>query len=348
MAGGSGTRLWPLSRRSKPKQLLRIFDGKSLLRRSFERLVGLLPAGQIYVITGRDSIPAIADELPELPRENLFGEPAARDTANAAGLAAHLLARRDPAGTMGVFTADHIIRPVDAFQQTVKQGFEAAERYPDALVTFGVKPRSPHTGYGYVQFGSKLDADVYEILQFKEKPDLATAQQYVSSGEYYWNSGMFVWRIPTILRQIEQRHPDTHRRLQQVAAGFDDVDQAQATLELFSSLPKISVDYAIMEKAVKVAAVEMTCDWLDVGSWNSLAEIFHPDAHGNTVAAPQVLTLDAARNILVSESNHLIAAIGVEDLVVIHSPDATLICRRGDTQRIKELVDRLQGRGEWL
>ncbi|HPD31666.1 MAG TPA: mannose-1-phosphate guanylyltransferase [Phycisphaerae bacterium] len=338
MAGGSGTRLWPLSRRSHPKQLLRIFEGKSLLRRSFDRLRALLPAEQIHIITGRDYIEPMAAELPELPRENLMGEPCPRDTANAVGLAAHLLALRDPDGTMGIFTADHIIHPIDTFAATVRQGFEAADRHADALITFGITPRNPHTGYGYIHRGPQVDPGVFEVLEFKEKPDLETARRYVESGEYYWNSGMFVWRLPAIIAQIRKHQPQIDAGLREVAAGFHDPARADAILARFSSLPKISIDFAVMEKADRVLTVEMPCEWLDVGSWPSLAEVFKPDEAGNILAAPNVMTLDARDNILVSESDHLFAAIGVSDLIVIHSDDATLICRKQDAQRIKDLV----------
>jgi mannose-1-phosphate guanylyltransferase len=342
MAGGSGTRLWPLSRRQRPKQLLRIFEGKSLIRRSMERLLGLLDPEQIYVITGRDHVPLIAEELPELPAENLIGEPCPRDTANAVGLAAHILAQRDPTGTMAIFTADHIITPHALFQETVRKGFEAAEQHKDALITFGIKPTEPHTGYGYVHRGRQLDRGVYEIEQFKEKPDLETAKQYFASGEYYWNSGMFVWRLPTILQQISKHQPEMAEGLSDVAGRFYDPDQFAEVQQRFQNLPKISVDYAIMEKADQVATVEMPCRWLDVGSWTSLVDIFEPDHADNTVAASNVQILDAGNNIFVSESDHLIAAIGVSDLVVVHSEDATLICRKQDAQRIKQMVEQVE------
>ena len=342
MAGGSGTRLWPLSRRRHPKQLLRIFEGKSLLRRSFERLLGLLDADQIYVITGKDYIPAIAEELSEIPADNLMGEPCPRDTANAVGLAAHLLAQRDPEGTMAVFTADHIITPIDTFQATVAKGFEAAERFSDALVTFGIKPLMPHTGYGYVHRGKQLDDGVYEIREFQEKPDLPTAKGYFASGEYYWNSGMFVWRLPTIIEQFGKHAPELDPGLREVADGFYDPGKTDAVFDRFSKLARISVDFAIMENADRVATVEMPCNWLDVGSWTSLTDIFTPDKAGNTRAAPNVQILDAKDNIFVSETDHLIAAIGVDDLIVIHSDDATLVCRKDDAQRIKELVEKVK------
>ncbi len=341
MAGGSGTRLWPLSRKGRPKQLLRVYDGQSLLRRSFERLRGLFPPEQIYLITGAEDMPLMAAELPELPPSNLIAEPVPRDTANAVGLAAHLLARKDSEGTMGVFTADQMIRPVEVFQQTVKRGYDAAERYGDTLITFGIKPRAPHTGYGYIHRGRQLDPDTYQIRQFKEKPDAVTARQYLSSGEYYWNSGMFVWRLQAILSQLSKHQPETDRALREIAADLPNPERTESVRERFSALPRISVDFAIMEKADRVATVEMSCDWLDVGSWNSLTEIIEPDDFGNTVAAPNVRLMDAGDNVIVSESDHLIAAVGVDDLIIVHANDATLICRRDDAQRIKDLVEQL-------
>jgi mannose-1-phosphate guanylyltransferase len=341
MAGGSGTRLWPLSRKSRPKQLLRLFDGKSLLRQSFERLGALLPANQVHVITGGEYVPAMREELPELPPDNFIAEPCARDTTNAIGLAAHLLATRDPDATMGVFPADQIIKPTDVFCATVSKGYDVAERFADALVTFGVKPHLPHTGYGYIQRGARLESGVYEIEQFVEKPDPPTAERYVASSEYYWNSGMFVWRVATIIEQIRKHQPIIDAGLTEVAAGFSDPGKAEAVCARFASLPKVSIDFAVMERADRVITVEMACQWLDVGSWTSLAEIIPPDAEGHTKAAANVVTLGSQRNIYVCESDHLIVTVGVNDLVIVHADDATIICRRQDAQRIKELVDKI-------
>jgi mannose-1-phosphate guanylyltransferase len=345
MAGGSGTRLWPLSRAARPKQLLRLFEGRSLLREAFERLRTFLEPAQIYVIANRDYTTAMAADVPELPAENWLAEPCARDTANAVGLAAHLLARRDPQGTMGVFTADQIIRPADAFRRTLETAYAAAERFEDALVTFGVKPTSPHTGYGYVRRGAEQSPGVYEVREFKEKPDRPTAERYLAGGEYCWNAGMFAWRIATILAQFQKHQPELTRGLAETAAQFGLPEQVAWVLERFSRQQRISIDYAIMEKADRVIMVEMDCQWLDVGSWTSLEEIIAPDESGNTRAAPNVVTLDARGNVLVSETDHLIAAIGVEDLVVVHADDATLICRKQDAQRIKDIVALLKSTG---
>lgn len=342
MAGGAGTRLWPLSRQSRPKQLLRLFGGQSLLRQSYERLRGLLPAECIHVITGGEYVPAMQAELPELPAGNFIAEPCARDTTNAIGLAAHLLVRCDAEAVMGVFTADQIIRPSDAFHATVAKGYDVAERFPDALVTFGVKPRVPHTGYGYIERGVRLEEGVYETVQFVEKPDVPTAERYVASSEHYWNSGMFVWRVGTVIDQIRKHQPAIDAGLRAVVANFDGPAQADAVRERFAALPKVSIDFAVMERADRVITVEMTCEWLDVGSWTSLADVMDAGPDGHVKAAPNAVALSGRRNIYVSENDHLIATIGVSDLVIVHSGDATLICRRQDAQKIKDLVEKIR------
>lgn len=344
MAGGAGTRLWPLSLKDRPKQLMHIVEGKSLLRLAFERLLSWLPAENIYVITGEAHLALVRREAPELPEANLIGEPCGRDTVNAIGMTAHLLARRDPDGTMGVFTADQVIRPVDRFRESVQRAFDAAERMPDVLVTFGIPPTSPHTGYGYVHRGRPLEAGVYEVRQFKEKPPLELAKRYVASGEYFWNSGMFVWRTATFLAQLARHLPDSHEKLGRIAAA-DGERRAALMRELYPTLTKISVDFAVMEKAERGVVVEMPCEWLDVGSWPSLREVLRPDEQGNVRAGAAHRTIDAGGNILVADDGHLIAAIGVSDLVVVAGPRATLVCRREDAQRIKEIVAGLEKEG---
>ncbi|MBN1489024.1 MAG: mannose-1-phosphate guanylyltransferase [Phycisphaerae bacterium] len=344
MAGGAGTRLWPLSLTARPKQLMHIVEGKSLLRLSFERLYDWLPASQIHVITSAAHLPQVQQELPEMPAANLIGEPCGRDTVNAIGLCAHLLGRSDPDGTMGIFTADHIIRPIPTFREAVEKAYETAEQFPDALVTFGIKPTHPHTGLGYVQRGKPIGPGVHEVVQFKEKPELAVAERYVASGEYLWNSGMFVWRSSAFLAELQRHVPDSHEKLGRIAAA--DGPERQKQLEaLFPTLTKISVDFAIMEKARQVLVVEMPVQWLDVGSWTALTEVLAPDAEGNVRTGGAHRTLDARGNILVAEGEHLIATIGVSDLVVIAGPTATLVCHKNDVQRIKHLVETLQNEG---
>jgi len=352
MAGGSGTRLWPLSRRSRPKQLLRIVEGRSLIYKTYERLNAVFSPSDIYVIALAEHLPAIADELPALPLENLIGEPTGRDTANAIALAAAILHKKNPDTIMSVFTADHLIRPTDTFVEVIRRGFATVEENADALVTFGIKPTEPHIGLGYIERGEPDMPGVWTVKSFKEKPDLDTARQYVASGDYYWNSGMFVWRTEAILNQLRQHLSASHGAALKIAdvwhsesgeTGLETSRLAGPTLagELYPSLEKISIDFAVMEKAPKVLVVEMALDWLDVGNWTALPAVLGADSFGNTKALKRAAGLSSNNNIFVAEDDHLIAAIGVKDLVVVHSADATLICHRDQVQQIKELVAQL-------
>jgi len=348
MAGGSGTRLWPLSRRARPKQLLHIVEGRSLIYSAFERLSATFAPQDVYVIALAQHLPAIAKELPRLPASNLIGEPVGMDTANAVALAAAILHARAPETVMGVFTADHLIRPVDRFAEIIRRGYAAAAESPDALVTFGIKPAEPHTGLGYVERGEVVSPGVWVVRAFKEKPDLPTARQYVASGKYYWNSGMFVWRTATILERIAEHLPQSHETVGRLAKCWHTDEGPTLADELYPSLQRISIDYGVMEKLfgdgstpAQVLVVEMALDWLDVGHWTALPEVLGTGEDGNTRALRNAAVLSSRNNVLVCEDDHLIAAIGVEDLVIVHSPDATLICHKDQIDRIKELVGQL-------
>ena len=338
MAGGAGTRLWPLSRKTRPKQLMRLFDGASLLQLARRRLEGLFAPENIWVITSAHYIDLVAEELPDLRRENLIGEPMGRDTANAIGLAAHLLALRDSDGTMGVFTADHLISPQDRFADAIRSGRVAAERCPESLITFGITPDSPHTGYGYVQRGAQVAPHVFRAGKFKEKPTRELAETYLKSGEYYWNAGMFTWRVSAILAELTRHLPENARTLEELARSWHDLAGTNEGTGKFESLHKISIDYGVMEKAASVLLVEMNCRWLDLGSWTAIASTREPDSAGNVAIATSTLLVGARNNILVSESDHLIVTLGVSDLVVVHSDDATLVCHRDHVQQIKDLA----------
>jgi mannose-1-phosphate guanylyltransferase len=344
MAGGAGTRLWPLSRKARPKQLVKLVRGQSLLRLSYDRVAAVVGADAVNIITGQAHLPLIKADMPEIPDANLIGEPMGRDTANAVGLAAAVLQRRDPEAVIGTFTADHIIQPLETFKAAVELGLKMAQEHPDALVTFGITPRHPDTGFGYVQRGTKLADGVYEVAAFKEKPALEVAKQYVESGDYYWNSGMFAWRADTILNQLAKHLPEAHAGIMEIAAAWGSSDQ-QAVLErIYPELPKISIDFAVMEKAPRVLVVEMNCDWLDVGSWPALADVLDADESGNVFAAADAICVDANGNIIVGEDDHLVAAFGVSDLVIVHATDATLVCRKDDAPRLKELVEKVKER----
>ncbi|MEK6643809.1 MAG: mannose-1-phosphate guanylyltransferase [Planctomycetota bacterium] len=341
MAGGSGTRLWPLSRRSKPKQLLKLFNGRSLLEEAFDRVARVVPPEHIYVIALAEHIPAIAAALPKIPATNLIGEPVGRDTANAVALAAALLHHKNPDTIMGVFTADHLIRPADQFAEIVQRGYDAAAKHPDALITFGIKPTEPHTGMGYVQRGDPISPGLHNVRAFKEKPTHEIAKSYLASGDYFWNSGMFVWRTSTILDQLHIHLPDTHRAITALAETWSTPAGQSEASRVYPTLKKTSIDFAVMEKAPRVLMVEMNLEWLDVGHWSALPAVLGADANGNTTSALRTLLTDSRSNIIVSECNHLIVTIGVDDLVIVHSPDATLICRWDKLDEIKDMATEL-------
>lgn len=356
MAGGAGTRLWPLSRGNRPKQLLPVVQGKSLLRLSYDRLRGILPPERIFVCTGAAFGPQVLENLPELPKENLLGEPAGRDTANAVGFAAAVLHARDPEAVCAVVTADHVIEPIEKFQAALRTAFEVAAEQPAALVTFGIVPTHGHTGLGYVHRGEPLrlkdnpgGATAYRVQAFKEKPEKAAADRYVESGRYYWNSGMFVWRCDTVLNELAIHLPQSHKGLMRIAEAWNTPARDATLNEVYTALPKISIDYAMMEPASQgkgkafVAVVEMPVQWLDVGSWPALAETLRTDEHSNAVECGACVFIDSDDNIVVSEDpQHLISTIGINDMIIVHTKDATLVCPKHEAQRVKELVGRVK------
>ncbi|MEN6405157.1 MAG: mannose-1-phosphate guanylyltransferase [Thermoguttaceae bacterium] len=345
IAGGSGTRLWPMSRAATPKQLIPLIGGRSLLEIAMRRLDGLLPADRCLVCAGATHAEAVRRVLPGLGADRFLGEPCGRDTLNAVGFAAAVLAQRDPEAIIAVFTADHVIEPIDRFQKIVESGFRLVEKYPKTLVTFGVTPTEAAVGYGYLELGEPLDDSARRVRQFREKPDPATARRYFEAGpeQYLWNSGMFVWRADTLLDCIRRFAPHNYEGLQRIAEAWNTPRRRQTLEEVYPTLPKISVDYAVMEPAsrdasVAVAALSMPLRWRDVGSWPSLAETCPHDEHGNAKAASRTLLVDTRGTLVASsDPNHLIATLGCDDLIVVHTPDATLVCRRDCADAIKEL-----------
>jgi len=351
MAGGAGLRLWPLSRGDKPKQLLSVVRGKSLLQLSYERLRGILPADRIYVCTASRHAQQVRENLPELPAANLLGEPMGRDTANAVGFSAAVIQKRDKDAVLAIVTADHVIEPVDRFQAALKTAFDVAKSRPEALVTFGIIPTHGHTGLGYIHRGEAIagQKSAHQVQAFKEKPDKATADRYVESGRYYWNSGMFVWRADTVLSELALHLPEGHKGYVQIAAAWGTANQENVLAEVYAKLPKISVDYALMEPAsqnkgkARVVTVEMNVQWLDIGSWPALAETLKTDDHDNAIECDTCVLVDSDNNIIVSQHpGHLISTLGLSDTIVIHTADATLICPKSEAQRVKELVGKVK------
>jgi mannose-1-phosphate guanylyltransferase len=340
MAGGSGTRLWPLSRQGTPKQLLPLMDGRSLLRLAFERSLASVPAEQVVVVTGAAYADQVAVQLPELPAENILGEPIGRDSLNAVAWAAAVIARRDPDAVIAQVTADHVIEPVGEFVATLGQAFAIAEADPAALVTLGVVPTFPHTGYGYLHRGDPLPGHpgAFAVEEFAEKPPREVAEAYLASGEYWWNSGMFVWRAATVLEQLRLLLPANHEQVTTLAAEPERLE------EIFPTLFKTSVDYGIMEPvshgqgSAHVVAVGLAVDWKDVGGYASLAEVLTRDAAGNAVSGTAV-TLDSSGNVVVNaDPAGLIGLVGVTGLVVVRTRTATLVVPLDQAERVKELV----------
>ena len=350
MAGGAGTRLWPMSRTGKPKQMLKLLpaeggDGErhqSLLQLSAARLRGLVEPGRVYVCAGAAYREAILADLPLLSDAQFLGEPMGRDTANAVGFSAAVLHKRDPEAVFAVLTADHIIEPVDQFQRALALGFEAAEKHPELLITFGITPSFPATGFGYLRRGKAITglSGVFSVAEFKEKPAEAAAKEYVASGEYAWNAGMFIWRAATILEQLRQQLPAAYEGLLKIADAWDTPRQQEVLAAVYPTLPKISIDFAVMEKAPHVATVAMDVKWLDVGSWPSYGETLLPDVQGNRSGGGALVQhLGSERMLAISETpGHLIATINCRDLIVVHTPKATLVCPAGDAEKIKQLV----------
>ena len=343
LAGGSGERFWPLSRRARPKQLLRLVSSKTLLEETVERLSGLVPRERILILTNVEQEAAARELLGDFPKENILAEPEKRDTAAAVALGTGWVAARDHSATMVVLPADHVIKDTGAFHNTVSLAALAAEE-KGALVTIGIKPTSAFTGFGYIEQGETVrlrqggeDGEIHRVLRFREKPNTELAESFVRQGNFRWNAGMFVWSVPTVLSEFNRHAPELADFISQIRAPgkFEKV-----LSERFSKLPKISFDYAIMEKADRVLVVEASFDWDDVGSWRAVAHYFTHDATANS-ANCTLTAIDATNNIVFDEQGMNIALLGVHNLIVVRTRDAVLVCHRHQAEKIKNLVGKL-------
>jgi mannose-1-phosphate guanylyltransferase len=348
MAGGSGTRFWPKSRRSRPKQLLCLHGDRTMLQQTVDRISPLTEASRIWIITGEDQAQSTRQQVPELSPNHVVGEPCARDTAACVGLAATLVAHEDPEGTMIVMPADHVIGPDEAFHQTVRAAIEVIEASPSTFVTFGIAPTRAETGYGYIKRG-KLAGEpqgvrCYPVKRFREKPDRKTAQKYFESGKYFWNSGIFIWRAKAILAAIREFQPALAEGLDVIAKSLGTPEQSRVIEDVYAGLSKIPIDKAVMEQAEDVQVLEVRYDWNDVGDWRALAALVQPDESGNSTQGP-VIASDTSGSVIVADEGHLIVVLGASDLVVVQSNGATLVAPKARMDQLKGVVESLEARG---
>jgi mannose-1-phosphate guanylyltransferase len=346
MAGGSGTRLWPMSRRKRPKQTLKLFGERTLFQYAVDRLNPLFPPERILVVTKSAHVPLLQSQTPALTQENFIIEPEGRGTAPALGLAAIHLQQRDPDAVMAVLTADHFIADTVSFRNVLANAQIAAQA--DYLVTLGITPAFASTGYGYIQKGENLklesDQPVFRVQRFVEKPDAAKAAEMVSGGEYFWNSGMFIWRVSRLLEELQRQMPEFHSQLMEVSASLKNPQEYSKTLaRIWPQVREQTIDYGIMEGARNTAMIPARMGWTDVGSWSSLFELLPSDAAGNVLIGPHE-DVDTHGTLVMGE-RRLIATIGVEDLVIIDTEDALLVCRKDRVQDVKRVVKQLEKAG---
>ena len=343
LAGGRGERFWPLSTTQRPKQLLSLVGDKTMLAQAIDRLEGLVPPQRIFVITNMDLIEATQKAAPTLLPENIIGEPMGRDTAPAVALAAALIKARHPNATFCILTADHVIGDLDVYRTTLREAMDLSMKQ-DVLLTIGIQPSEPSTGYGYIEAGESVvvrsEIEFFKAKRFVEKPDLKTATGYVESGRYYWNSGMFIWSVKCLEASLKESSPPLGELIDRLVEAIHAGRLAAALKAEYPQIEKISIDYALMEKSDKILMAKGEFSWDDVGAWPALENHFTPDDDGNVVVG-DCEGLDSHNNIVFS-GDRLTALIGVEDLVVVQAEGVTLVCPKSRAQDIKPLVAKLR------
>jgi mannose-1-phosphate guanylyltransferase len=350
MAGGVGSRLWPRSRKKTPKQFLDLISDETMLQDAYQRLLPMVPPGRILVGVGTDYIPTVREQLPDLPPGNIVAEPAGRGTAPAIGLAAQHIYHQAPDAIMIVVTADHHIAQRERFSRVLSVAAYAAET--GSLVTLGIKPSFVSTGYGYIHRGEQLDEvdgfGIYQALRFTEKPDAATAREFVDSGRYSWNSGMFVWRVDAILAEFARLMPEFAAQLNEIGAAMGTANQDAVLERVWANVQSETIDYGVMERAADVAVIPVSIGWNDIGSWKTLIPLLEADSANNAAVGEHIL-LDT-HNTLVYSPKKLVAAIGLQDMVVVETDDALLICPQDMCQDVRKVVAwlREQGRDDLL
>ena len=352
MAGGTGTRFWPLSRTARPKQLLDLTGGRTMIQATVDRLGDLASADRTWVITNRSLVVPIADQLQQLDARRIIGEPCKRDTAPAIGLAALLVLAEDPEATMAVMPADHLIEPAEGFQKAIAQAAAIVDERPETLVTFGIKPTYPAESFGYVERGEVRSqtseiggqASVYHVQRFREKPARSVAEEYLASGSFYWNSGIFVWKARTILDALAKYEPAICDHLEVIQNHFGKAEFAEVFDREFTAIRGKSIDFAVMEHYQQVVVIEAPFTWDDVGSWQALARSVGADQAGNAIIGKH-LGIRTSDSIVRTTTDHLVVTLGVKDTIVVHTPDATLVADKHQEEAIREVVKALEQQG---
>lgn len=340
LAGGTGTRLWPRSRQSTPKQLLALMGGQTMMQATVNRVLPIVPYEHIFVATNQTYGKMVKEQIPNLPAQNIIQEPSGKSTAPCIGLAAAHMRPLNPGEVMASLHADHFIADEEGFRQALLAAGEVAKE--GYLVTLGVKPTRPETGYGYVQAGRELGQyngqTVQQAVRFLEKPDLPTAEKFIASGQYYWNSGIFIWQLSTLYRAFEAYMPEFARQLHQIEQALQN---GQPIEPIWQQIRPESIDVGIMERAEKVAVVPVDIGWNDVGSWAAIHDINRPDANRNVVLDAEHISIDTSGS-LIQGNGRLIATIGLDNIIIVDSGDALLVCSKDKAQEVKQVVQWLE------
>jgi len=347
MAGGAGTRFWPLSRAGSPKQLLALVGGQTMIQQTVDRLAGLVPAERLLIVTNQKLIQPMAKQLPQLDAARILGEPCKRDTAPCVGLAALLVGLNDPDATLAVMPADHLISPPEVFRAALQDAAELVESDPTRIVTFGIKPTYPAEVFGYIECGEPVAKtnSAFRATRFREKPARSVAEEYVQAGNFLWNSGIFVWKAKTILNALAQYEPAMMDHLRKIAAAWGGDDFQTVFDREFSDIRGKSIDFAVMEHYPNIVVVKAPFTWDDVGSWQAISRTAGVDTNGNTVQAARHVGIRTTGTIVRSADDHLLVTLGLTDCVVVHTPDATLVAQKHEEEAIREVVKELESRG---